>query len=204
MPSSKAPREACVAFDKLDGSNIRVKYTAKRGFTLFGSRTQMFDKGHPFLGEAVDIFYKKYEDKLVDLIEKNFPNEREVIAFLEFFGPNSFAGYHVKEDPKDLVLFDILVGHKNRKFLMPKDFIDLTASVGAPTPRIIYTGNLSDQFIQDVRDGKYDVVEGVVCKGVLKTGAHRGGMWMAKIKTQAYFDRLKAKFGGEEAKKYGE
>jgi hypothetical protein len=204
MPSSKAPREACVAFDKLDGSNIRVKYTNKKGFHLFGSRTQMFDKGHPFLGDAVDIFYQKYEDKLVDLIEQNFPNEREVIAFLEFFGPNSFAGFHVKEDPKDLVLFDILVGHKNRKFLMPQQFVDLTASVGAQTPRIIYTGNLSDQFIQDVRDGKYDVVEGVVCKGVLKTGAHRGGMWMAKVKTRTYLDRLKGKFGEEEAKKYGE
>lgn len=204
MPSSKAPRENCVAFDKLDGSNIRVKYTSKKGFALFGSRTQMFDKGHPFLGDAVDIFYRKYEEKLVNLIEENFPNEREVIAFLEFFGPNSFAGYHVKEDPKDLVLFDILVGHKNRKFLMPQDFIDLTTAVGAETPKIIYTGNLSDQFIQDVRDGKYPVVEGVVCKGVLKTGAHRGGMWMAKIKTKTYLDRLKNKFGEKEAEKYGE
>lgn len=164
----------------------------------------MFDQGHPFLGEAVPIFRAKYEDKLVDLIEQNFPNEREVIAFLEFFGPNSFAGFHVKEDPKDLVLFDILVGHKNRKFLMPREFVKLTSSVGAQTPRVIYEGNLSDQFIQDVRDGKYDVVEGVVCKGVLKTGAHRGGMWMAKIKTQTYLNRLKGKFGEEEAKKYGE
>ena len=204
MPSSKAPREQCVAFNKLDGSNIRVKYTHKKGFNLFGSRTQMFDKGHPFLGDAVDIFYRKYEDKLVDLIEENFPNEREVIAFLEFFGPNSFAGYHVKEDPKDLVLFDILVGHKNRKFLMPKDFVELTTSVQAEIPSIIYEGNLSDQFIQDVRDGKYNVVEGVVCKGVIRTGAHRGGMWMAKVKTQTYLDRLKGKFGEEEAKKYGE
>lgn len=204
MPSSKAPREQCVAFNKLDGSNIRVKYTHKKGFNLFGSRTQMFDKGHPFLGDAVDIFYRKYEDKLVDLIEENFPNEREVIAFLEFFGPNSFAGYHVKEDPKDLVLFDILVGHKNRKFLMPKDFVELTTSVQAEIPSIIYEGNLSDQFIQDVRDGKYNVVEGVVCKGVIRTGAHRGGMWMAKIKTQTYLNRLKGKFGEEEAKKYGE
>ena len=204
MPSSKAPREQCVAFNKLDGSNIRVKYTHKKGFNLFGSRTQMFDKGHPFLGDAVDIFYRKYEDKLVDLIEENFPNEREVIAFLEFFGPNSFAGYHVKEDPKDLVLFDILVGHKNRKFLMPKDFVELTTIVQAEIPSIIYEGNLSDQFIQDVRDGKYNVVEGVVCKGVIRTGAHRGGMWMAKIKTQTYLNRLKGKFGEEEAKKYGE
>ena len=69
MPSSKAPRQECVAFEKLDGSNIRVKYTNKKGFNLFGSRTQMFDKGHPFLGDAVGIFFNKYEDKLVDLIE---------------------------------------------------------------------------------------------------------------------------------------
>ena len=204
MLSSKAPREACIAFEKLDGSNCRVKYTNKKGFCLFGSRTQMFDKGHPFLGDAVDIFYKKYEDKLVDLIEKNFPHEREVIAFLEFFGPNSFAGWHEPSDPKDLVLFDIMVGHKNRKFLMPQEFIDLTASVEAPTPRVVYVGNLTEQFIQDVRDGKYNVIEGVVCKGAGRTGAHRGGMWMAKIKTKAYFDRLNVKFGEKEAKQYGE
>ena len=204
MPSSKAPRQECVAFEKLDGSNIRVKYTNKKGFNLFGSRTQMFDKGHPFLGDAVGIFFNKYEDKLVDLIEDYFPNEREVIAFLEFFGKNSFAGWHEKDDPKDLVLFDIMVGHKNRKFLIPNDFIDLTSNVKAQIPRIIYAGKLTDQLIQDVRDGKYDVVEGVVCKGVVRTGAHRGGMWMAKIKTKSYLDRLKTKFGEEEAKKYGE
>lgn len=204
MPSSKAPREPCVAFFKYDGSNIRVKYTNKQGFAWFGSRTQTFNEGHPFLGEAVPIFRAKYENKLVDLIEQNFPNEREVIAFLEFFGPNSFAGYHVKEDLKDLVLFDILVGHKNRKFLMPNEFIELADSVGAQRPRVVYAGNLSDQFIQDVRDGKYDVVEGVVCKGIIRTGAHRGGMWMAKVKTQSYLNRLKLKFGEKEAEKYGE
>lgn len=33
--SSKAPRLACIAFDKLDGSNIRIKWTQKRGFDLF-------------------------------------------------------------------------------------------------------------------------------------------------------------------------
>ena len=204
MPSSKAPRAPCIASVKYDGSNIRVKYTNKKGFCLFGSRTQMFDKGHPFLGEAVDIFYKKYEDKLVDLIEQEWPNEREVIAFLEFFGQKSFAGYHVKEDPKDLMLFDLMIGHKNRKFLLPQEFIKLTAKVQAETPLIIYEGNLTDQFIQDVRDGKYPVFEGVVCKGKERTGAHRGNVWMAKIKTQNYLNLLKGKFGEEDAKKYGE
>ena len=210
MPSSRAPRSLCIAFEKYDGSNIRVKYTNKKGFCLFGSRTQMFDKGHPFLGEAVDIFYKKYEDKQVDLIEQEWPHEREVIAFLEFFGDKSFAGYHEKDDPKDLMLFDLMVGHKNRKFLLPQDFIKLTTKVQAEIPTIIYEGNLSDQFIQDVRDGKYDtlskrnIFEGVVCKGKERTGAHRGNVWMAKVKTRKYFDLLNAKFGKEEAKKYGE
>jgi hypothetical protein len=210
MSSSRAPHASCIAFEKYDGSNIRVKYTNKKRFCLFGSRTQMFDKGHPFLGEAVDIFYNKYEDKLVDLIEDNFPHEREVIAFLEFFGEKSFAGYHEKDDPKDLMLFDLMIGHKNRKFLLPKDFIKLTAKVQAEIPIIIYEGNLSDQFIQDVRDSKYDtlgkrtIFEGVVCKGNKRTGAHRGNVWMAKIKTRKYFDLLNTKFGKEEAKKYGE
>jgi len=203
MPSSKAPREHCIAFEKLDGSNIRVKYTKNKGFNLFGSRTQMFDKSHPFLGAAVDIFYRDYENPLVDLIENKFPNEREVIAFLEFFGPNSFAGWHEQTDTKTLVLFDIMVGHKNRKFILPREFVNLCKDK-MTIPRVIYEGNLTDQFIKDVREGKYPVTEGVVCKGTQRTGSSRGGMWMAKIKTQTYLDRLFGKFGEDGVKKFGE
>lgn len=205
LPSGKAPRGPMIAFDKLDGSNIRVKYTNKKGFHLFGSRTQMFDKGHPFLAPAIPYFYEHFENPLVDMIESEFPNEREVIAFLEFFGDKSFAGWHDPEDTtKRLVCFDIMVGHKNRKFLSPQQFVKFSEKYKIIAPRIIYSGNLSDQFIQDVRQGKYDVVEGVVCKGTEKTGAHRGGIWMAKIKTQAYLDKLFNKFGEEGLKKYGE
>jgi len=203
MPSAKAPHDSCIAFEKLDGSNIRVKYTNKKGFALFGSRTQMFDKGHPFLGAAVDIFYRDYENPLVDLIEKEWPNEREVIAFLEFFGPNSFAGWHDPNDTKKLVLFDIMVGHKNRKFLLPQEFVKLCQGK-MEIPRVIYEGNLTDQLRQDVYDGKYDVVEGVVCKGTQRTGAARGGVWMAKIKTKTYLDKLFNRYGEEGVKKYGE
>jgi hypothetical protein len=203
LSASKAPREHCIAFTKLDGSNIRVKYTNKKGFCLFGSRTQLFDKGHPFLGDAVEIFYKDFENPLVDIIEKHFSNEREIVAFLEFFGKQSFAGFHQKDDPKELVLFDLMIGHKNRKFLLPQEFLKL-CSEKVKIPRVVFEGNLSDKFIADVRGGLYDVFEGVVCKGTKRTGAHRGHVWMAKIKTQKYFDLLNNKFGQEEAKKYGE
>jgi hypothetical protein len=201
--SSKAPRKPMIAFDKLDGSNIRVKYTAKRGFDLFGSRTQLLDKTHPFLGGVVDYFNANCAEPLTKILKREFPNEREAIVFGEYFGAQSFAGHHVLEDAKKFVLFDVLVGHKDRKFVPPREFIKLFSGV-VETPRVVHEGNLTDQFIQDVRDGKYNTNEGVICKGLEKTGAARGGVWMCKIKTQSFFDRLMAKFGVDGVAKYGE
>ncbi len=53
---SKAPREQCIAFDKLDGSNLRFKWTAKRGFDTFGTRTQLIDINTPIYGRGSVIF----------------------------------------------------------------------------------------------------------------------------------------------------
>jgi hypothetical protein len=55
---------------------------------------------------------------------------------------------------------------------------------------VVYRGKFTGKLCEDVRNGKYDVTEGVVCKGV------RGGadQWMVKIKTYAYMERLKAAF----------
>jgi len=201
MHCSKAPRKFCVAFDKMDGSNIRVKWTHKKGFCLFGSRTQLLDESHPYLGSAITYFKKELESKLEPIFNDYFRDEREAIAFGEFFGPNSFAGLHVLEDPKKIVLFDVLVGHKNRKFILPQEFIKLFVGV-VETPRVIYIGNLNDQFIAEVKEGKHAVVEGVICKGTERNGAFRGGVWMTKIKTQKYLEKLKEKYGEEGFKNY--
>jgi hypothetical protein len=40
---SKAPHEHCLAFDKLDGSNMRFEWSPKRGWYKFGSRGQLID-----------------------------------------------------------------------------------------------------------------------------------------------------------------
>lgn len=85
----------------------------------------------------------------------------------------------------------------------PQEFIKLFSGK-VEIPRVIYTGNLSDQFINDVRENKYDVFEGVICKGTERSGAYRGNVWMAKIKTKAYFDKLYAKYGQEGVDKFGE
>lgn len=204
LPSSKAPRKPCIAFEKLDGSNIRVKYTQKRGFCLFGSRTQLIDHTHPHLGGVVNLFNNKFNEPLSKLMRDEFPNEREAIAFGEFFGDKSFAGIHDLTDPThQFILFDILIGHKVPKFLLPKEFIKLCDKI-VQIPRVMYEGNLNEELIQDVRQGKYDVIEGVICKGTQKVGTARGGVWMAKIKTQAYLDTLLNRYGQEGLEKYGE
>lgn len=51
IASAKAPREHCIAFDKLDGSNTRVKFQPKKGWCLFGSRMQLFDKLKTWFGD---------------------------------------------------------------------------------------------------------------------------------------------------------
>ena len=200
--SSKAPRKHCIAQYKYDGSNIRAKYTQKEGFCLFGTRTQLINETTPFWNEIIEVFNKDLRDPLTDLFKsKNFRDFREIIVFGEFFGENSFAGRHEKE-PHEIVVFDVLLGHKQRKLIPPREFHKVVGSI-VKTPAIVYEGNLNDQFIQDIRDSKYPVDEGVICKGIEKTGAFFGGIWTCKIKTQAYLDKLKSNFG-DEWEKYGE
>ena len=204
--SSKAPHQACIGFDKLDGSNIRCKWTRKRGFCQFGTRTQMLDESHPILGGAIVYFSNHFAEIIEQIIKDNWKNERELMFFGEWVGPNSFAGWHEPEDIKQgfmrFVLFDAMISHKNRKFLLPQEFIK-TFSGRVAIPKVVYEGNLNEEFIADVKAGKYNVNEGVVCKGRERTGAAAGHVWMAKIKTNAYFERLKNRFGADDAvKKY--
>ncbi len=206
IASAKAPREHCIAFDKLDGSNIRVKFQPKKGWCLFGSRTHLFDASHPYLAGAIPSFHERCADAITPVVEKKFRRGvKEVIVFGEYVGEKSFAGIHDPEDPtKRFVLFDCLLVFKDRvKFMRPQEFVDEFAG-RVETPKVIYEGNLTDGFIADVRAGVYEVTaEGVICKGTKSKGSFRGGVWMAKVKTQAYIDKLKTRFG-DDWEKYAE
>jgi hypothetical protein len=203
--SSKAPRDKMVAFDKLDGSNFRAKYTSKKGFETFGTRTQLIDETTPFWGNAVNLFINTIEQPLLDKFtkDKEFRHEREIIVFGEYLGPNSFAGRHQDDDPMEIVVFDIMVGHKNRKFLSPHTFVKEFKTI-VKIPTIVFEGNLSDDFINRVRENEFNLNEGVICKGLVSNGAYRGNVWMCKIKTNRYFEMLKEKFGEDEYKLYWE
>lgn len=198
--SSKAPQLPCIAFCKYDGSNLRFEWTKKRGWYKFGTRTQMIDGTHPVFGEGIRIFLNKYGDQLAKVFVNSsaYRNRESAMAFCEFFGAKSFAGIHVPEDPKDVILFDINV-HKIG-ILGPKEFLDNFSHLDIA--EVVYTGNLNEELKRLICTGEIGFVsnksirnkvwEGVVCKG---GEGHK--LWMAKIKTEKYKQALQELFHGE-------
>lgn len=176
------PNSKCIAFYKYDGSNLRWEWSKKRGWYKFGTRNRLFDSTDEIFGEAISIFQNTYANDIERILIDSFRTE-SAIAFTEFLGPSSFAGLHIKDEPKELILFDISIYKKG--LLSPVEFIKEFKSI--KTAEVIYTGNLNQPFIQSVRentDGKLN--EGVVCKG---GEGHK--LWMRKIKTNSYLEKLK-------------
>lgn len=169
----------CVAFYKYDGSNLRWEYNPKRGWTKMGTRRTMFDENTPLYNQAIELFNDTIGGTVVDAVNHAFGRKVErITAFTEFFGPSSFAGFHEHDEQKELRLFDVFVFKKG--FVPPKQFVKLFGKQDW-CAEVIYEGNMSQQFIEDVRNGKYPVYEGVICKG---------DGWTSKIKTLEYLNRL--------------
>lgn len=108
-----------------------------------------------------------------------------------------FAGTHQADDPKQLKLFDISLYKKG--FILPKQFANMfSTDIGA---EVVYEGYFNNELIQKVRDNDLDVVlnEGIICKGNndAKVANKYGPVWMTKIKTQQYLNRLKAVYQDE-------
>ncbi len=184
-PVHGAPNMRGWAFYKYDGSNLRVEWSKKRGWHKWGTRTHLFDHTDPTFGQAPAIFTAQFAEPLEKAIRDNFKGRDRAIAYLEFFGPNSFTGKHKTEDPKELVLIDVNVHQMG--FIGPEKFLEVFGHL--KRAEVVYEGIIDHQFIQDVRDGKYPVVEGVVCKG-----GDRHKLWMMKVKTMAYLAKIKATY----------
>lgn len=171
------------AFDKLDGSNIRVEWKPKKGLCKFGSRTQLIDESSP-LGEAIPLI-KQYSDPIDE--ELRSLRIEEATLFFEFFGASSFAGTHYPE-PHYVALIDVSLYKKG--FMNPGDFIKSFMKV--PKAPLLYHGNCNSDFINAVKTGTLNnmTFEGVVCKATRAKASHPPIMF--KIKNQAWIDKLKA------------
>lgn len=199
IPGSRnAPAGRCVAFEKLDGTNLHWCWDRDFGWHAFGTRRDEFNltpEGieafagrHAHLAEAPEVFRATLADGL-EAVFRESPEYGEVQgfkAFAEFLGPNSFAGFHKGDDLKELRLFDVAADQGG--FVGPGMFVEDFGHL--PIPRIVYEGKLTGKFADDVRRGRYGVAEGVVCKG----GTGGSDIWMVKIKTDAYLERLKRAF----------
>lgn len=199
------PLKQCVAFEKLDGTNIHFVINNGR-LTGFGTRRDRFPTGpegeqsfcqiHPELSAVLDndVDFLISFDEFIKATPK-YNDANEVILFMEWYGPKSFAGTHKPNDNCLLYLIDAQI---NGRMLPPEEFLADFVGFENEIPKVVFKGKFTGQLFVDVRNGKYDVKEGVVVKGIVDDQ-----VYMAKIKTQKYLDKLKESFG-DKWKEYGE
>lgn len=181
----------CIAFDKLDGSNVRFEWSREKGWHKYGTRRSMINDSHPVMGLAPSIFVNKYGESLEKIFKENeeYKKRDSFIAFGEFLGPNTFAGIHDPNDTKDIVLFDIWIYKVG--MIGPNEFINNFGHLHIP--EIIYEGKLTSDFAESVKRNDYNLKEGVICKWG-KTGKWKKEINMCKIKTNAYIEKLNTVF----------
>jgi hypothetical protein len=178
--------EPCVAMDKIDGSNLRFEWGWKRGFYKFGTRSTMIDRNSQPFGDGIDIFLNKYGEDLNRIFRDRYGKVESFVVFGEYVGENSFAGQHMESDIKDVILFD--VSAYKRGFVGPEEFLKNFGRLDIP--RVVYQGKYNDDLIKSVRENRHGLKEGVIVKG-----QNRKEVWMAKIKTNEWLEKVREKFG---------
>jgi hypothetical protein len=178
------------AFDKLDGSNIRAEWSAKKGFHKFGSRSQLIDSSYFLLGESIGLIRSKYENALSEIFLKQ--KWQDVLCFFEFYGANSFAGMHFPEE-HTVTLID--VNPYKQGILEPFSFIKHFGHLDIP--KVLYEGTVSSELFDQVKNSTLAgmTLEGVVCKGANDKKTKMPVMF--KIKSQAWLDKLKEHCKGD-------
>jgi hypothetical protein len=179
--SNKAPiGSQCIAFVKYDGSNLRWEWSPKKGWYKYGTRTRLFDESDEIFRRAIPLFQDTLGIEIAKRIKEIERGVQSAIVYTEFFGPNSFTGIHDPNDQKELRLFDVNL--YKRGMMKPRDFVKNFGDLSFAA-EVVYEGNLNQEFIDDVRNGVYNVKEGIVAKG---------NDFMAKIKTKEYLAKLKS------------
>lgn len=195
--------DKCVAFEKYDGTNLHWVWRQDDGWVGFGTRRSRypltshgvaeFQREHRPLRDAINIFEEIVKPTSNYLLSAKYEKSQEIIVFTEFFGDNSFAGSHVDEEPKTLMVIDVLTDFG---FLPLHQFVgDWGCGNHIPEkhfPRILYSGKYSGQLVEDIRNNKYGVKEGAIIKGMIRDKLH-----MVKVKTNDYMQKLKSNLGKE-------
>lgn len=185
---NNTPQTQCVAFEKLDGTNLSALWLRGAGFGALRTRC-----GEPVSPDDSNLC------GAIPLLAEGTPRWRNLdtalsrglavdtaCVFFEFLTPGSFAGLHNMTGPFYLIAIDVAT---EEGLLDPFAFLRLFAGSEVPVPRVLYRGKFTGRLAQDVRSNKFGVLEGAVIKG-----AERGKVWMTKVKTETWETRLKETF----------
>jgi len=175
-----------VAFDKLDGSNIRAEWTSKKGWHKFGTRNRLVDATDPIFGQAPGLVQEKYGDSLAKAL-KDAGYDR-AMCFFELWGPSSFAGMHNLQENLTVTLFDI--APFNQGILEPERYLKIVERNNLDHAKVLFTGPMTPEFVESVRSGTLPgmTFEGVVCKA--KNDKKTKMPVMFKQKSRAWLDKL--------------
>ena len=184
IPGKPVPSVDIIAFDKLDGSNIRAEWSRKKGFYKFGKRHGLLDDETPFLTQAQPLFLEKYGEDM----ERVYRAQRwdRAVCFFEFWGPSSAFGWHADEE-HTVTLFD--VNPHKKGILPPREFLRLFGHLDHAA--VLYEGKANQDLRRAVNEGTLPgmTFEGVVCKGApLKK---KPIPVMFKIKNHAWYQALR-------------
>jgi hypothetical protein len=179
-------RVPIVAFDKLDGSNIRAEWTSKKGWHKFGTRHRLVDATDPLFGVAPKLIQDKYGESLARAL-KDAGFDR-AMCFFEMWGPKSFAGMHDLKDNLTVTLFDI--APFNQGILMPPRYLKIVRANDIDHAKVLFEGEVTPEFIEQVRSSTLPgmTFEGVVCKATNDKKTKMPVMF--KQKSRAWLDKL--------------
>jgi hypothetical protein len=189
IPYATECRVPIVAFDKLDGSNVRAEWSRKKGFYKFGTRTRLVDASDPVFGKVPGLINDKYGKGIDEVLKES--KWVSACCFFEFWGPNSAFGMHDLKEDQTVTLID--VAPFGAGILEPELYLKLFGHLDHA--KVLYEGEVTEAFIESVRDGSLPgmTFEGVVCKG--KNDKKTKAPVMFKQKSRAWFDKLKAYCG---------
>lgn len=185
------PQGDCTSFwvfDKIDGSNIRVEWTDKRGFFKYGSRKRLLGDDQGVLAKA-KYLADAQESKFRDLFK--YHRIDKAVCFFEFWGPKSFAGSHILNDEHHLTLIDLDIYKQG--MVSPAKFLEIFESSQIETPKFLHYGDIDEAFRKTVRKRELPgmTFEGVVCKAYSK---RKRTVEMFKIKSEAWIAAVKAAY----------
>jgi hypothetical protein len=179
-------------FGKLDGSSLRFEWNPKTGWSKAGSRRRLLDESDPILAPALALFQTTWDEPLARIArDKHYVR---LTAFLELYGPHSLAGQHLAGEPKTLTLFD--VAPFGGGLLGPAEFLRIFGAL--PIAPYLGQATWTRELVERIRTGQ---LPGATFEGVVGKGLVGRELVMAKAKSQAWIEAVRARYAPGEAQR---